>query len=221
MFEIIKGAWCLATKDLRIELRGWRVLTSSLLFSSLVIVLASIAFVDGGSNAAAGIFWVANLFSGIVVLSHVWSTEREGRVFDALLVSPLPRASIFFGKAIACTALMIVVNLVIAPLTGVFFGLAPLNVWKILVMVMPLATLGFMLAGSLFATLTVQTRARDAALSVAVFPLIVPVLLSAVVATRQLLVGDEEIGVWLILLAIFVFVFSALGAFLFELLASD
>ena len=83
--------------------------------------------------------------------------------------------------------------------------------------------LGFVAVATLFGAMTVRTRSRDLLLSIAIFPLLAPALLSAVVGTRELFTGaatHEVIG-WLQLLLAFDLLFLFGGSVLFRSLAMD
>jgi heme exporter protein B len=92
-----------------------------------------------------------------------------------------------------------------------------------LCLLLALGTLGFAVTGNLFAAFAVRTRARDMMLAVMVLPVVAPVLLSAVVATRELLAGApaSELYGWLELLCAFDLGLGAAGIALFEPLISD
>ena len=78
-------------------------------------------------------------------------------------------------------------------------------------------------AGTLFGAMSVRTRARELVLSVVLFPLIAPALLSAVVGTRELLGGapDADVLGWVRVLLAYDLVVLTLGCLLFEPLTSD
>jgi heme exporter protein B len=75
-------------------------------------------------------------------------------------------------------------------------------------------------AGALFGAMTARTRARDLVLSIVLFPLLAPSLLTAVVATRELLGGAplSEMTDYVELLGVFDVTFIAGGLGLFGIL---
>jgi heme exporter protein B len=79
------------------------------------------------------------------------------------------------------------------------------------------ATPGIAASGTLFGAMTVRTRARDLLLAIVLFPLLSPVLLTAVASTRQLLEGAaiSELTDYLLLMLIFDVTFIAGGLGLF------
>jgi heme exporter protein B len=135
----------------------------------------------------------------------------------------LPRASIYAGKTLSSFVFLSAVEALILPVVVLFFHLDITDTWAAIVAFLLLGTLGFVAAGSLFSALTVQSRARDLLLSVVLFPLVSPALLSGVVATREVLGGADLATAtsWIELLVAFDLTFLAAGLALFEPLTSD
>jgi heme exporter protein B len=86
-----------------------------------------------------------------------------------------------------------------------------------------LGTIGFCATGSLFAALSVKSRAREMMLAVTVFPVVTPALLCGVVGTRELLLGAplSDITGWIALLGAFDLGLLAAGVLLFDALMGD
>jgi len=82
------------------------------------------------------------------------------------------------------------VALVMLPLMTVLYGKNLLDAWVIGTTV--IGVFGFAAIGTLLATLTIQTRAREALLPIAMLPIVLPFLLTAVRATTGLLNGAVE-----------------------------
>jgi len=140
-----------------------------------------------------------------------------------LLLSPVPRASIYLGKLFGSFAFLAVVELMLVPVVGVFFHV---DLWPVLgrvVGILGLGTFGFVAAGSLFSAMTVRTGARDLMLSVVVFPLVAPALLGGVVATREILGGapPSETLQWVRILLAFDLIFLSAGLLMFDPLTRD
>lgn len=226
MQATLRAALLVCGKDLRVEARTREITVSAGLFALLVAVLTSLSFfVDdlGPARTAPGVLWIAIAFSGVLVVGRSWSRERENDAFRALLLSPIPRASIFVGKTLSTVAVLALVELLLVPVVGILFRADLFAVAGPLVVLLFLGTLGFAAAGTLFGAMSVKTRARELVLSVVLFPLVAPALLSAVVGTRELLAAaplDEVVG-WMRVLLAYDLVVVTLGWILFEPLTSD
>lgn len=222
----IYAAWLIAAKDLRIELRTREITVSTGLFAVLTVVLTSISFyVDElvARRIAPGVLWIAITFSGVLAIGRTWQRERDQDAMRGLLLAPIPRASIFVGKAIGTLVFLLVVEILIVPLVAMLFHVDLLPALPMLSLILGLGTLGFVLTGTLFGAMTVRTQARDLMLSVVVFPLVTPALLAGVVATREILGGGPiaETFAWLRVLLAYDLLVGACGWFLFGPLVSD
>jgi heme exporter protein B len=225
-FAVLRAAWIIAGKDLRIEARTGEILITTGLFALLVTVLTSLSFyVDRAESlrVAPGVLWITIAFAGMLAMGRSFARERELDAMRALWLAPIPRAGIYLGKALGTLLFLAVVEVLLVALVGLFFHIDLGPILLPLGALLLLGTLGFVAAGTLFSALGLRTRARDLAVSVIVFPLVAPALLSAVVATRELMGGapTEEIVAWLRILAAFDILFIAAGLALFEPLTVD
>lgn len=224
--SVLRAAWLIAVKDLRIELRTREITVSTGLFAVLVVVLTSISFyVDDlvARRIAPGVLWIAIAFAGVLAIGRTWQRERENDAMRGLLLAPIARPAIFAGKAIGTLAFLIAIEVLVVPLVAVLFHVDLLPVLPLLSAVLALGTLGFVLTGTLFGAMTVRTQSRDLMLSVVLFPLVTPALLAGVVATREILGGGplEETLAWMRILAAYDIVVGACGWLLFGPLVSD
>jgi heme exporter protein B len=175
-------------KDLRIELSTGEILTTTAFFAVLVAVLEAISFTTGPEatvRVAPGALWLAIAFASVLALGRSWQREREESAFTGLLVSPIPRAAIWGGKALGVFGFVMAVELVLVPLVALLFHVDLPAVVGPLAAVMVLGTVGVAATGTLFGAMTVRTRARELLLASVLFPLLSPALLASVVATRE------------------------------------
>lgn len=222
----LRETWLVCKKDLRVELRTKETLVVSLLFAVLVAVLSSMSFYLERKDALAiapGVIWIAIAFSGVLVVGRVWARERDGDAGRALLMTPVARGAIYAGKTLAATALLMLVELVLILLVALFFHIELVDVAGPLMALVGLGTIGFVVTASLFAAISVRTSLRDLAMSVAVFPLIAPSLLTAVVATRELFAGASLVALmsWIRILTAFDLAFTLVCVILFGWLSED
>jgi heme exporter protein B len=192
-------------KDLRAELRSRELIGAMGLFAALCVLTFSFALeLDrvARESVVSGVLWVTVTFSAILGLNRSLAAERETSGLDAVLIAPIPRTALFFGKAIASFSFTLLISLVLLPLMTLLYNQPLVNPWLVLALV--LGALGLSLVGTLLAAMTVQTRARDALLPIVMLPAALPVLLSAVNATNLILSG-ADLGLWsgwLVLMAV-------------------
>jgi len=209
-------------KDIRSELRTKDILTSLLLFSLLVMVVFSFAFEPGHPatrQAGPGLLWVAFLFAGVLGLNRSFVLEKDRGSLEGLLLCPVDRTAIYWGKLASSFLFMLAMEVVVFPVFVVFFNL-PLLVPPLL-LIAPLGTLGFVAVGTLFSAIAVHTRAREFMLPLLLFPVLVPVVIAAVEATRSALEGAGLSGGWLPLLLAFDVLFLAVSSLGFEFVVEE
>ena len=141
----------------------------------------------------------------------------------ALLLAPIPRASIYLGKTLSALAMLFAVELLLVPLCLVFFQIEPSGVLLPLLALVFLGSVGFVATATLFSAVGIRTRARDLMLSVLVFPLVAPALLASAVATRELFAGATaaEILGWMRILTAFDLLFVAFGIWVSRYLLAE
>jgi heme exporter protein B len=86
-----------------------------------------------------------------------------------------------------------------------------------------LGTIGFASVGTLFSAMAVHTRAREILLPIMLFPVVIPVMLSAVRLTAAILdqAPFEDTTHWLALLVAFDVIFIAASFMLFEFVVEE
>jgi heme exporter protein B len=207
-------------KDLAIEARTGEVVVTSGFFAVLSVVLVSLTLFGGpatGRLVAAGAIWLSVAFAAVLALGRAWQREREENALDGLLVAPIDKSAVFVGKALGILTFLFAIEVVVIPLTALFFSIDLGRHGLGIAAIALVATPGIAATGTLFGSMTVRTQARDLLLAVVLFPLLAPTLLTAVVATRELFggVGVSELGDYFLLMGVFDLVFIAGGVALF------
>jgi heme exporter protein CcmB len=218
VISVLKSAWLIAGKDLRVEARSRELVYTTLFFAVTAVLIFAFSFVQEVSTvpagAASGILWVTLTFSGTIALTRTFEREREHDTLRGLLLSPVERPAVYLGKLFAFLLLLSAVEVVLVPLTGLFFhapiGRAP----GLLVALLAAGTLGFATVGTLFAAMLVRARSRDVLLPIVLFPMAVPVIIAGVRGTNAIFMPDADIAVarmWLAMLVSFDAVFLSLA----------
>jgi len=218
MISVLRSAWLIAEKDLKVESRSRELVYTTLFFAVTAVLIFAFSFVQEDSSipagSASGILWVTLTFSGTIALTRTFEREREHDTLRGLLLSPAERPAVYLGKLLGVLLLLSGVEVVLVPLTGLFFqaplGQAP---W-LLVALLASGTLGFASVGTLFAAMLVRARSRDVLLPVVLFPIIVPVIIAGVRGTNALFMPEADVAVarmWLAMLLSFDAVFLSLA----------
>ncbi len=193
-------------KDLRIELRTKDAFTSMAVFAVLALLIMNFAFelrVPDKSMVVPGVLWVAVAFSGVLGLGRAFVNEKDKGSLAGLMLAPVDRSAIYFGKMLANLIFILVVEVFILPLIVLFFNVPLISAPLLLILL--LGTIGLAAVGTVFSALTVNTRAREVLLPVLLFPILLPVLIAGIRSTIGLLEGDTlaDLTNWLQLLAFF------------------
>ena len=224
MNEFLRPIGVLLWKDILLELRSRDLVISLLVFGLVVVVVFNFALNATPKLVTAvtpGILWVAFAFAGVLAMNRAFVREQEEGGLDGLLLSPISRDSIFLGKAAASFIFMLLVEAVLLPIFAGLLNFSPASFTLLLTIV--LATFGFALVGTLFSAISVQTRSREILLPVLFFPVILPVLVGAVEATKQALGGETVVGLghWLPLLGAFDALFLVICPWLFSIVVEE
>ena len=178
-------------KDMLAEMRSRELLSVMGLFALLSVLIFSFALEmdrEARETAISGVIWVTVAFASIIGLNRSMSAEREQGSFDALLLAPVDRSALFLGKFLGNFVVVLLVGLILLPLGTLLYNITLITPWVLAILV--LGILGISATGTLLAAMTSQTRARDALLSIAMLPIVLPVLLAAVRATTSIISGD-------------------------------
>lgn len=220
MGRYLAQAWAIARKDLLLEARSRERFVSMATFAVLVAVVFSFALdpTVRARDIAGAMLWVTVLFAGTLGLGRSFALEREADALTGVLVSPVPGAAVFLGKFLANLLILLAVEAVVFPVYALFFGLRFAGALGGLVMVVVLATVGFMALGTLFSAMTAHTRHGESLLPILLLPLMIPVVIFAASATQRLLAGRllAEIGGNLRMLLAFDLVFLFICAAVFD-----
>jgi heme exporter protein B len=202
-----RDAAALARKDLLLELRGRETLPAMALFVIAMLVAFRFALSEQDTDAAAGLLWLAILFTALLGLGRAFVAEREQGVLDALVLAPCDRSAIWLGKLLATLAFLVLVELIALPAFGLFFT----GVDGATVAAVGLADIGICAVGTLLAAMAVAGRARELLLPLLFLPLALPIVVGGVGAT----VADDP-GQYLGFLALYDAVFAILAWATFE-----
>jgi len=212
-------------KDIATELRTKEMVSAMFVFSLLIIFIFNFAFDLRAENVQAlapGVLWVAIAFAGMLGLSRSFILEQDRGVLNGLLLAPVDRSAIYFGKMIGNVLFISVVEVVILPFFIILFN-QPLTALPALIGIIILGTIGFAGVGTLFSAMAVHTRAREVLLPIMLFPVVVPAMLAAVRLTSGVLdnLPFEDVSHWLALLIAFDVIFIAVSFMLFEYVVEE
>jgi heme exporter protein B len=218
--------WAILWKDIRYELRSKQTWLGMGMFALLVLVIFNFTYdlrSDIVLSVAPGALWVAFIFASLLGLGRTVAAEREVGSLDRLLLTPVDRKAIYLAKLLGNLLFIGVVEIVALPVFALLFNLPLLQGGSLLMLVVIalLGALGIASVGTLFSVLTALTRARELLLPILIFPLIVPVVISAVRATTLLFAPSATEPPWLSLLIVFDVIFISVSTLLFHYVVEE
>ncbi|MHB1861993.1 MAG: heme exporter protein CcmB [Gemmatimonadaceae bacterium] len=210
----------IAWKDLTTERRSKAGFNSVAALGVTILVLFGFALGPDAQalrEAAPGALWLSALFAGVLAFNRSYQVELESGALDQLLQYPGSRWVIYVGKLVA-NSIFVGLMLVIVVTAGIaLFQVRIPSAWPSLIGVLALGAVGLVVLGTFYAAMASRSRAREVLLPLLLFPMLVPVLLAAMSASKALLNGDmmHEAGAWVKLLTAYdvIFLIATLLAF--------
>src|SRR2546425_2926533 len=187
---LLQNAGVLLEKELRAELRSRELVTTTVVFILIVIVLFSFTFEptsDESRRFGPGLLWLAFLFAASLMLQPCFLREQTNDTLSALRLSVRDPFAIFFAKLAANTLFLLLTELLMLPFFAGFFNVHILSVFPQLVLVFFLGSLGIAIPGTAFSAISAQARMRELMLPLLLLPLLTPVLIASTEATAALL----------------------------------
>jgi len=226
MPDMLRLAFAIAAKDIRLELRSRTALLSAIVFSALVLVVFNFArdpTALAAIDLAPSVLWITFAFGAVIALNRAFYVERENAALDGILMAPVPRSALYVGKLLANLAFVGVVEAVALPLFVLFFNVSMGHALPGILGVTALATVGFVAVGTIFSAMVVRTRFAELMLPVLLLPFMVPPLVGAVQVTARLLAGRplSEMEGWLRLLTAYDIVFVTLCILVFPAVVDE
>src|SRR5262245_5978531 len=211
----------LLAKDLKTEWRTREIFTSMFVFAVLVIVVFNFAIgadTELIRQVASGVIWIALSFASVLGLQRTGQMESEEDSLQGILLALHDRSALFIAKMLAQIVYLLVIALCILPLCSIWFHIDFIVCIGGLGIVFMLGILGLSIVGTLFAMITLHTRAREVMLPMLFLPVSVPVIIASVYATAQLIAGMtlRDIGDYISLIVVFDIVFFTLALLVFD-----
>lgn len=209
----LQAAGTILAKEIRTEFRTRELLTTTVVFVLMVLVLFSFTFDPTAEEArryTPGLLWLAFLFAGSLMLFPSFAREQVNDTLDALRMTPAGPYAIVLGKVLANFAFLTVAEWMLLPVFSVLYDVSVLRVLWQLLAVFALGTFGLALTGTAFSAVTTRARMRELLLPLLLLPLLTPVLIASVEATAGLLAREPRMEwTWVKMLVGFDVVFLA------------
>jgi len=222
--SFFKAMFAVVWKDLVSELRSKELISAMLVFALLVIFVFNFALEldpKTRSSLTAGIIWVTILFAGNLGLNRSMAVEKDRGCLDGLLLAPVDRTAIYFGKSLANWIFMLIVAIIVLPIYSILYNTNIFSPGLLLIII--LGSEGYIAIGTLLASMSVQARTRELLLPILLFPVILPVLIAAVKASAGILNGFpfSDIQTWINLLIAYDVIFTSVAFMVFDFVVEE
>ncbi len=211
---VSKSGWLLL-KELKSEFRTRYALNAILMFAltTLTVVSFSLGLLSLNPQLQSALFWLVIFFSSISGLAQVFVKEEESKTVNILKLIAAP-STVFLGKFLFNMILLLLLEILIVPLFIILMNLRILNPWLFFPMLF-LGSLGLVCATTLIAAIISKAHIKGALFAVLSFPILLPLLITAIDGTRLSLQGEAFSAGWdnlrlLISYAVVMFVASIL-----------
>ena len=222
--SFIKAIFAIVWKDLRAEFRSFEIFLAMLVFSLIIIVIFNFALdlnISLRQSVTAGVLWTTFAFAGTLGLNRSMAIEKDQGGIDGLLLAPVDRSAIYFGKLISNLAFMLMVEIIILPIYSILYN-TNLLLPELLLIIL-LGSIGYAGVGTLLSAMSVQTRTRDILLPILMLPVVLPLVIAAVQASNGVLTGSDfsKFKSWFNLLLAYDIILIAAAFMLFDFILED
>lgn len=188
--SLLTNASVLLGKELRTEFRSRELLTTTVVFILMIIVLFSFTFDPTSAESrrfGPGLLWLAFLFAASLMLQPCFLREQTNDTLSALRLSVEDPFAIFLAKLTANTLFLLLTEFLLLPIFSVLYNVPVLPVLGWLILVLFLGSLGVSIAGTALSAISAQARMRELLLPLLLLPLLTPVLVASTEVTKALL----------------------------------
>jgi heme exporter protein B len=201
----------LLNKELRTEFRSRELLTTTVVFILVVLILFSFAIspaTEESREFGPGLLWLAILFAASLMLQPCFLREQSNDTLSSLRLAVSDPFSIFLAKLIANTLFLLLTELIMLPFFAIFYNVPVLPEFHWLILVLFLGSLGISVAGTALSAISAQARMRELLLPLLLLPLLTPVLVVSATVTVSLFEREPIVkGKGIAFLAVFDIVF--------------
>jgi len=186
----------LLSKELRTEFRSRELLTTTVVFILVVLILFSFAIsptTDESREFGPGLLWLAILFAASLMLQPCFLREQSNDTLSSLRLAVSDPFSIFLAKLIANTLFLLLTELIMLPFFALFYNVPILPELPWLILVLFLGSLGISVTGTALSAISAQARMRELMLPLLMLPLLTPILVASTEVTKRLFEREPSV----------------------------
>jgi heme exporter protein B len=194
---LLSNAAVLLGKEVRTEFRSRELLSTTIVFVLIVVVVFSFTF-DPTTNESRrfgpGLLWMAFLFAASLMLQPCFLREQVNDTLSALRLAVEDPFAVFLAKISANTLFLLVTELLMLPVFAALFNVSFLAQLPGILLTLLLGSVGISVLGTALAAISAQARMRELLLPLLLLPLLTPVLVVSTEVTVRLMQPDPAVA---------------------------
>lgn len=187
---LLSNTAVLLGKELRTEFRSRELLTTTVVFILMVLIMFSFTFeptVSDPRQFGPGLLWLSFLFAASLMLQPCFLREQNNDTLSALRLAVEDPFAIFLAKLAANTLFLLITEFLMLPFFAMLYNVSVLPVIHWLLLIFFLGSLGVSVAGTAISAISAQARMRELLLPILLLPLLTPVLVASTEVTKGVL----------------------------------
>lgn len=187
---LLSNAAAILGKEVRTEFRSRELLSTTIVFVLIVIVLFSFTFDPTATESrrfGPGLLWLAFLFAASLMLQACFLREQPNDTLSALRLAASDPFAIFLAKIGANTLFLLLTELIMLPVFAVMFNVRFGSQLPGILLTFFLGSLGVATAGTALAAISTQAKMRELLLPVLLLPVLAPILIASTEVTVSLM----------------------------------
>jgi len=194
--SLFSNASTLLAKELKTEFRSRELLSTTVVFILIVVVLFSFSFDPSAAESrrfGPGLLWLAFLFAASLMLQPCFLREQTNDTLSSLRLAVSDPFSIFLAKVAANTFFLLLTELLMLPIFSILYNVPVLPQFHYLLLTFVLGSLGISTAGTALSAISAQAHMRELLLPLLLLPILTPVLVASTEVTVGLMDRDAII----------------------------
>jgi heme exporter protein B len=190
---LLYNAAAILGKEVRTEFRSRELLSTTVVFVLIVVVLFSFTFdptSDESRRFGPGLLWLAFLFAASLMLQPCFLREQVNDTLSALRLAASDPFAIFLAKIGANTLFLLLTELIMLPVFAMLFNVNFRAQLPGILLTFSLGSLGVATAGTALAAISTQAKMRELLLPVLLLPVLAPILIASTEVTVSLMSPD-------------------------------
>jgi heme exporter protein B len=221
---LLSNAAVLLGKEVRTEFRSRELLSTTIVFVLIVVVVFSFTFDPTTTESrrfGPGLLWMAFLFAASLMLQPCFLREQVSDTLSALRLAVQDPFAIFLAKIAANTLFLLLTELLMLPVFAALFNVSFGAQLPAIVLTFFLGSVGISVVGTALAAISAQARMRELLLPLLLLPLLTPILVVSTEVTIRLMQPEpymewKGIGLMAGFDAVFLTVLWLFGEYLLE-----